>query len=45
MGKMVLYPLHATQGLSEEANQATIEYIVVLEFFKHSWAENVGLRK
>ena len=30
MGKMVLYPLHATQGLSE-ANQATVEYIV-LEF-------------
>ena len=31
MGKMVLYPLHATQGLSAEANQATVEYIV-LEF-------------
>ena len=44
MGKMVLYPLHATQGLSAEANQATVEYIV-LEFLKHSWAENVGLRK
>ena len=43
MGKMVLYPLHATQGLLE-ANQATVEYIV-LEFFEHSWAENVGLRK
>ena len=44
MGKMVLYPLHATQGLSE-ANQATVEYIVHTRVLKHSWAENVGLRK